>query len=700
MKFLVLLFFSRVNRLLKKYAGRVISVLHGYGLFGSGGNPRNQRDWKEVLDISFFEIDEGQRLNLNQCLQEVDPDIRKTVIAAADAVCEHTFDLLGSGPVSLGADIPWHADFIRGHTWNPHHLYLDARPAPYPGGYDIKVPWELSRFHYLSWLGQAYWFTNDEKYTKEFVALITDWIRENPYPLGVNWACAMDVALRAVNWLWGYHYFCESAVLTEEFKQLFATSLLVHGRHIRKNLEVHVTRSGLLKANHYLADILGLLYLGLSLKGKEAEAWRKFSLNAFEEEMVHQVLPDGVDFEASTSYHRLVCEFFLSAAILAQKNGCSFSSSYYKKLEKMLEFIQAVTKPDGRVPLFGDHDNGRAHRLKIWKNPGDEWVDFRYLLGIGTVIFQRDDFALSCGGQWEEAIWLLGNEAVHFIQQLGQRALPEFKINSSGFPQSGFYVMRDKDAYMLVDAGRHGHGSSGGHAHNDVLSFECHYGSQTWILDPGCYSYTLDYSIRNLLRSTAYHNTVKIDDREQNTIEVNNLFSLTDEARPVVHHWQTEEDFDYLCASHSGYQKLAQPVNHHRQFYFHKNKPYWWLIRDSFSGAGGHTFQWNFHLPEVNAVIDGNLIVLQNDAQERFAIELLNQLPFDISITEGFVSSSYGVIRKSPVVIANLTMPAPLVVDFLLYPIPDTKTDAKIIGNEDLQLALTLLDQHKSNIIK
>src|SRR5690606_7639143 len=103
--------------------------------------------------------------------------------------------------------------------------------------------------------------------------------------------------------------------------------------------------------------------------------------------------------------------------------------------------------------------------------------------------------------------------------------------------------------------------------------------------------------------------------------------------------------------------KLAQPITHHRQFYFHKKNPVWWLIRDTLLGSGFHTYEWNFHLPVgLRAILDGNLVLLRNKTEERFGIEVLNQLPFDFSISEGFVSSGYGIINKAPVVKINLKM--------------------------------------------
>jgi hypothetical protein len=90
------------------------------------------------------------------------------------------FDLLGSGPCSLTEKIDWHVDFKSGFRWDENSFYMDLHPAKYPGGYDIKVPWELNRCQYFAWLGQAYWLTGDEKYAEEFRSQVEDWITTNP----------------------------------------------------------------------------------------------------------------------------------------------------------------------------------------------------------------------------------------------------------------------------------------------------------------------------------------------------------------------------------------------------------------------------------------------------------------------------------------------------------------------------------------
>lgn len=150
-----------------------------------------------------FFIEEGTKDKIVAFLKKIAPEAPDLLVAEADQNCTHVFDLLGSGPTSLGEKIDWHVDFKTGYRWDPKTYYKRIQPAPYPGGYDIKVPWELSRCQHFVRLGQAYWITNDEKYAREFIAQVTDWIISNPWPWGVNWSCTMDAAIRVVNWLWG-----------------------------------------------------------------------------------------------------------------------------------------------------------------------------------------------------------------------------------------------------------------------------------------------------------------------------------------------------------------------------------------------------------------------------------------------------------------------------------------------------------------
>ncbi len=584
-----------------------------------------------------------------ELLQQRFPETVLAMIAVADQVCEHRFDLLGSGPTYLGHPVDWHSDFKTGYHFNPRQYYADIRPAPYPGGYDIKVPWELSRCQHFSWLGQAYWLSGDEKYAREFVAQVTDWIERNPNKLGVNWACTMDVAIRAVNWLWAYHFFKDAPALTDEFLLTFFKSLLAHGRYIIDNLEWSET----LTSNHYLSNVAGLVYLGILLPGfKEARYWREFGLQELEKEMFKQVYPDGVDFEASTAYHRLVTEMFLSATLLARLNRYHFSTAYMDRLEKMLEFILYATKPDGSMPLIGDNDNGRLHRLKVWQPPEREWVDYRYLLAIGAVLFARDDFAQAAGDQWEEAIWFWGERALLYRQNLEGKQLLPLQLESRSFPDAGWYIMRHWDMYMFISAGPNGQNGNGGHAHNDKLSFELYANGQTWIVDPGMYVYTPDYEARNQFRTTLFHNTVIVDDQEQNPLSLtrHGVFQLPDVTRTKVKLWSANNEYVLFMGEHYGYERLSPPVIHKRIVFFDKLLSVW-IICDQTSERPNCQVATCLHLaPNTQLTTAPNIeLFLPQNKENKVVIHLLqDNLPI-FTISDALASFGYGTKRSAPI---------------------------------------------------
>jgi len=457
----------------------------------------------------FFKPDDRDRI-----IEAVRKSYRGAIITTindANDVCKHVFDLLGSGRVNLGNPIDWHLDFKSGFRWKPRAYYLGANrylDVYFKAGKyaDVKVPWELSRCQHFVTLGKAYWFTGDEKYAREFAGEVSDWIEKNPVELGVNWACTMDVAIRAVNWLWGYYFFSGSPALSGEFRIKLLKGLFLHGRHIMNHLEF-----GKIRGNHYLTDIVGLIYLGLLFRESEdGQSWLEKGRAALEEEMRFQVYEDGVDFEGSLSYHRLTAELFLSATILYLKHGLSLPQWYMQRLEGMLEFVMHYTRPDGFAPQTGDNDDGR---LQIPADYGDwDRADHRGLLAIGAVLFKRADFKSAAGAFPEEAFWLLGEEGRRKFEQLPAEKIA---VTSRAWKDGGYYLMRQDNLYMLVDCLPADTSAPSGHKHNSRLSFELFATDRGFIIDPGAYIYTADKEMRSLFRSTGYHNTIPLTERSR-----------------------------------------------------------------------------------------------------------------------------------------------------------------------------------------
>lgn len=528
------------------------------------------------------------------------PDVHKRIITKADKIREHIFNLLGSGDVNLGKKINWHCDFKTGYCWNPKTYYKDIE-IPY-GKADIKVPWELSRFQHLSILGEAYCLTNDEKYAKEFVNQVSNWINNNQPKFGVNWQCTMDVAIRACNWILGYYYFKGSSEITNKFVLKLLKSLYHHGRHIMKNLEY-----GEITSNHYISDIVGLVYLGMMFpEFKGAKGWRNFGIKELINEMKKQVYPDGCDFEASTCYHRLVLELFFFSTLVVVINDSGFigenlkeitekifGRKYTEKLYKMFEAVLYLLKPNGKMTQIGDNDSGQLFKL----HPR-EVLDMRYLLVLGAIFFKEPKFKIKEFGFCEDALWIFGEGGYRVWQDLEENSVAN--IGSKAFPDAGWYVMRRDRNYCIISCGPNGQNGNGGHAHNDKLSFELCIDGKDVIVDPGTYVYTPEPDARNRFRGTAYHNTVMVDGEEQNKFEENNLFWMGNDALPRCLKWETGNEVDVFVGEHYGYKGLSQPVVHEREIKFHKKEGKLDIV-DRFKGKGKHNLEWNFILsPRFN----------------------------------------------------------------------------------------------------
>ena len=562
------------------------------------------------------------------------------ILSEAQDVVENRFETLGSGKVHLGQKINWCKDFKSGKVWPPRKLSTDeildlANPS------DIKVPWELSRFHQVWWLGKAYWVARSEQYAKKFGELIEDWIDNNPLGQGPNWAVAMEVAIRACNWIAGYYFFCESPSLSPQFWLKFQKSLYAHGRFIESNLEYSWRNS-----NHLLSNVVGLIFLGNFFHQTSfGKKWLAWGVHQLEKEMEEQVCRDGVDYEKSTGYHRLVIELFYTATLLSQRNNIRFPQAYLKRLETMFEFVQHYTRPDGSIPLIGDADDGRLFRFSM----SEDINDHRHALSVGAILFERRDFRAAREGFSQDALWLFGGEGFEKFQMLRGEGT---RLTSRGFPDGGFYILRSDEAHVFVDAGDLGMKGRGGHGHNDTLSFEFWIDGGPLIIDSGTYAYTFDVQARNEFRSTRAHNTVVIDSAE--IAEFSGLWGVNaDRTKPSVLEWSTSEQRDILVAEHRGYQSLSSPVTVHRRFELNKER-FELVIQDSLKGTGTHQIESFLHfalsvsveLARPNAA-GGQASPQKAIARNRNRSYIITATAGEFTVEQTWFSRSYGVREQN-----------------------------------------------------
>jgi hypothetical protein len=360
--------------------------------------------------------------------------------------------------------------------------------------------------------------------------------------------------------------------------------------------------------------------------------------------MEEQVTRDGVDFEKSTSYHRLVLELFYTATILCRLNKIQFSREFMNRLENMFDYVQYYTRPDGSVPLVGDADDGRLFRLSMREDVNDH----RHALCVGAILFGRSDFKQAAGKFSQDALWLFGGEGFEKYQLL--RGEPQ-TLGSRGFPEGGFYVARNARAHLYIDAGDIGMKGRGGHGHNDTLSFELWAEGEPVIVDSGTYAYTFDPKARQEFRSTRAHNTVMVDEKE--LAEFAGLWSIKkDTTNPKVLNWTTAQDKDVLEAEQYAYS----PAIHRRRFEFSKEQLSL-RITDTIQGAGEHLVESFLHFsPHIRVEAQGRTTVMLTGTAHSYLITVSEG---EIEILDSWFSRSYGVREPNKTLCVRLKRQLP-----------------------------------------
>lgn len=313
----------------------------------------------------------------------------------------------------------------------------------------------LHYFEYLFPLVKAWKDTGEKKYLDKTVEMIEGWIDNNTRGSSPGWA-SYTTALRIVTWISYYGYVVEA--LPEDFRKKFLLSLHDQYLHLSKHLEKDIL------GNHYFEDLKSLVIASIFFRD---EAVLKKALVDFKAECREEILADGMHFELSPMYHKIIFEGVLRAAIILRGAGKK-DTEIEAYLQPMLDVAYSFEDGLERVPLFNDGGNNVTKSLDA------------------LVVTAEEEFGLS----------------------------PRFK---GRLEASGFYIYeKNTDGHrwkLIVDAGQPGPRYIPGHAHCDAMSFELFCDGKPVVVNCGTYAYQCKE--RSFFRSTAAHNTIKINEKEQ-----------------------------------------------------------------------------------------------------------------------------------------------------------------------------------------
>ena len=421
----------------------------------------------------------------------------------AEKLRRRRFDLLGYTDLDFGNPIDWHLDPVHAQR-APRKPWYQIPYLDFDQVGDHKIIWELNRHQHLVTLAQA-------GFRDEILSQWTHWQQENPYPIGINWASTLEVAFRALSWLWVRH-------IIGDFHEGLLPALHLHGWYIERFLSTYFSPN-----THLLGEGVALFAIGLLCPQiSDARRWQERGWNIALRQAEAQVRPDGFHFEQSVYYHIYALDFFEFARALAAANAIPIPAAFDCTIRKMTEALAAISQA-GRPPNFGDDDGGRV---------------------IGSPVRP----SAQC-------------------------------LKSIVLPSTGIYAMTSPGAQLFIDAGPMG-ALAGGHGHADALSIQLVIGGRPVLIDPGTFCYTCPE--RNRFRSTAAHNTLQIDGRDQAVPA--GPFAWASLPETTVDRWYTAESFDLFAGHHGSHQRSVFGL-----------KSRFWLVRDLVTGAGIHRLDIHWH---------------------------------------------------------------------------------------------------------
>ena len=309
----------------------------------------------------------------------------------------------------------------------------------------------LHYFDYLFSLVDEYKKTNDRKYFDKTIYCIESWIDKNPVGTGIGWS-PYTIDLRLTNWISYYCIMYDEFV--EEFKIKIEKSMHDQFVYLSKHIEKDIL------GNHYFEDLKTLILCSIFFNDNNM---LHKALIEFKKECKEEILTDGMHFELSIMYHKIIFEGLLRITIALRGIG-EPDNELERLISPMLDVAWSFEEGIERIPLFNDCGDNVAKSLKALQSVCEKYFEIT----------------------------------------------PKFKAE---FPYGGFYIYKDDNYKLIVDAGEIGPEYIPGHSHCDAMSFELYKNGKPVITNCGTYGYQCKE--RQYFRSTAAHNTVMINDTEQ-----------------------------------------------------------------------------------------------------------------------------------------------------------------------------------------
>ena len=476
----------------------------------------------------------------------------------------------------------------------------------------------VNRHFVLLALQKAYRENKKSEYIQYINAFLIDWTAANSpaaeaadeYGLPSTWQ-PMSTASRLLQvWPQLFYYFQDEATFSPAARLMMLASIPEQADHLQR-----YHRS---KHNHAVKEMAGLGHAAAAWpEFRDAAEWSEYATATLGDEIVRQVYPDGVQKELSSHYHRNVLEYVAQYLAFSDAAGIELPSHFVSLIESMAHYLARTMKPDGHI---------------ILNNNGD--LDFvRDKLVAFADQFQRPDW--------------------RYIASYGAAGAEPEGLPSSYFPYAGHLISRSgwsEDAHWsYFDIGPWGIS----HQHNDRLHLSLHAGPRNLLVDTGRVNYIKDDPIRTHILSSAAHNVILIDGRDQGP-------QVGERERPAEGAALLHADYDFAVGSlDDGFPDLEGTARHTRALFYRRGG--YWLVVDRIETDRPRQLEalWHLH-PDVSVRVESNPHTVTTDGgQANLRIEPVGGLRWEADLVSGQKEPAYQG-WYSPVY--NTVLPAPTAV--------------------------------------
>lgn len=441
----------------------------------------------------------------------------------------------------------------------------------------------INRHDFVIPLVQNVLLNDSQRARAKLDELFTYWIEHFSLARLLTRDTPIDAAIRAINWLWVWEH--GALVMDKTRADALRRILYLHVEYVR----AWQSAGG----NHLVLEALAAYLLGRHFAGQDtAASWTSWGRATLLDQLACQTTADGVHTEQSMFYHQAVASHYLKFFLTGRAAGDELPPSAHERFERMLRFVHETAKENGTHPVVGDGELLTSDDREHWES--------RALLAAYSTLFDKPVYRGFSAHLGDASCWLLGvGEA--------ELAVSERAPDSAIYADTGLAMLRNGAQTVFFDAAPFSDPEFPHHGHADALCIDVSVGSLDLFVDPGGYGY-YDDEFRRYFRSTAAHNTIAIDGKDQS--ELFGVLGYGRLARAKLLAYELTEEMDFVRGTHDGYA----PAQHVREVYLVKHPDELLITVDMLTGDEGQTGVLRYHFtPEARCKIIGEQLEVSFD---------------------------------------------------------------------------------------